>query len=83
MKNSKLSTILFSLAVIVALTLAALPAAPAYALSASSATGSIAVNHSSAPVISANHIWVCRTIRIWRNHHLIVIRHCHRLGDRR
>jgi hypothetical protein len=79
MKNIKTFHILFSLALIAALTLAAIPAAPAYALSASATNPMIAANQVSATALVANGIVVCRTIIEWRHGHRIVIRRCHKV----
>ena len=79
MNKIKTSHILFSLALIAALTLAAVPA-PAYALSASASSSPlIAANQASAPALAANGIWVCRTVIVWHNGHRIAVRRCHRV----
>jgi hypothetical protein len=82
MKPIKLSHILFSLALIAALTIAAVPA-PVHALAASSAgaasTGNtIAANQSNAPIVAANSTWVCKSVVVWRHGHRIVVRKCHK-----
>jgi hypothetical protein len=76
MKPDKLSHLLFSLAVISALVLAAIPAAPAYALSpaASGQTG-IGAAGADAPAGAL----VCRSVVKWRDGHRIVVRVCHRV----
>jgi hypothetical protein len=79
MNKIKTSHILFSLALIVALTLAAVPAAPAYALSASATNPVIAANQGSAPILAPNSVLVCRTIIEWRNGHRVVVRRCHKV----
>ena len=81
MKWTKLSHLLFGLAMIAALALAAIPAAPAYALSDSAMLQSTIVsavdNNSSA--LSAAGAVICRIKVIWRNGHRISIRVCHRV----
>jgi hypothetical protein len=79
MNKIKTSHILFSLALIAALALAAVPVAPAFALSASAANPMIAANQSSAPVLASNVIVVCRTVIEWRHGHRIVVRRCHKV----
>lgn len=80
MKTTKLSYLLFSLAMVTALVLAALPVAPAHALSASpvqqSASMSAADNNS--PVLTAGVV-ICRTRIVWRHGHRIAVRVCHRV----
>jgi hypothetical protein len=79
MKNIKTSHILFSLALIAVLTLAAIPAAPAYALSASATNPMIAANQVSAPALASNGVIVCRTVIRWHNGHRVAVRLCHRV----
>ena len=76
MKSVKLSHLLFSLAMIGALVLAAIPAGPAYALStpASDQTSISAADADS----SANKL-ICRTVIRWRDGHRILVRICHRV----
>lgn len=83
MKTSKLSHLLFSLAVIAALMLAAVPMAPVYALSDSAARQSTSIaaadNSSSAlTTVSAGAV-VCRSWTVWRNGHRVTVRVCHRV----
>ena len=78
MNKIKFSHILFSLALIAALTLAAAPA-PAYALSASSTNTVAATYQSNTPVLAPNSILVCRTIIEWHKGHRIVVRRCHKV----
>ena len=78
MKTIKLSHVLFSIAVVTALVLAAIPAAPAYALSSSATQTSIAAADNVSPALSASVI-VCRRVVIWHNGHRIVVRVCHRV----
>jgi hypothetical protein len=79
MKKIKLSHILFSLAVIAALTLAAVPA-PAYALSASTVTNTvITANQTNSPALVSNNILVCRVVIEWRHGHRIAVRRCHKV----
>ena len=79
MNKIKFSHVLFSLALIAALTLAVVPAAPAYALSASSTNTAIATYQSNTPVLAPNGILVCRTIIEWHKGHRIVVRRCHKV----
>jgi len=76
MKPVKLSHFLFSLTVIGALVLAAVPAAPAYAL-APSATHQTGISATGADGPAA--AIVCRKVVKWRNGHRIVVRVCHRV----
>lgn len=80
MKTIKLPHLLFSIAVIAALVMAAIPAAPAYALSNSaSQTASIgAAENSDSPTISAGAV-VCRIKVVWRDGKRVSIRVCHRV----
>jgi hypothetical protein len=76
MKPVKLSQLLFSLAVISALVLAAIPAAPAYALTGSASDQtSISAAGADAP---ANAV-VCKSVVKWRNGHRVVVRVCRRV----
>ena len=76
MKPIKLSHLLFSLAVISALVLAAIPAAPVYALSASASDQtSISAVDADAP---ANAV-VCKKVVKWRDGHRVVLRVCRRV----
>ncbi len=77
MKTNKLSHVLFSLAVIAALVLAAVPMAPAHALSASPAQTTSISATDTASYTSA--VVICRSITFWRNHHRITVRVCHRV----
>ena len=81
MKTSKLSHLLFSLAVIAALMLAAVPMAPVYALSDSAArqSTSIAAADNSSSALTATSTVVCRSWTVWRNGHRVTIRVCHRV----
>jgi len=75
MKPMKLSHLLFSLAVISALVLAAIPAAPVYALSTpASDQTSISAADADAP---ANAV-VCKKVVKWRDGHRVVVRVCRR-----
>jgi hypothetical protein len=79
MKTIKLPQLLFSLAMIAALVMAAIPAAPAYALTKSaSQTTSITAAGADAPVVSPGAV-LCRTKVIWRDGKRISIRVCHRV----
>jgi len=82
MKNIKISHILFSLALIAALGLAALPMAPAHALSAgSSAAPALVANQYAAPTLVSPNVLVCRSIIVWRHGHRVVVRRCHRVAN--
>jgi hypothetical protein len=85
MKTIKISRILFSLAVIGALVLAAVPAAPVFALSTSAANTISAEKQLNAPAPNAGPIssgtLVCRSVVRWHNGHRIVIRVCHRVAN--
>ena len=80
MKTIKLSHVLFSFAVIAALMLAAVPMAPAHAMTTSSTqtTGLPAITGSHATVLTSGAV-VCRSITVWRHGHRITIRVCHRV----
>lgn len=79
MNTIKLSQMLFSLAVIAALVMAAIPAAPVYALSNSaSQTTSIAAADNDSTALTAGAV-VCRTKVVWRDGKRISIRVCHRV----
>jgi hypothetical protein len=85
MKNIKLSHLIFSLALIAALTVAAVPA-PVHALAGSSASAaSIAgantgiVASQSSVTAASRTVWVCRPVVVWRHGHRFVLRQCHRV----
>jgi len=78
MNKIKFSHVLFSLALIAVLTLAAVPA-PAYALSISSTNTVAATYQNNTPVLASNGILVCRTIIEWHKGHRIVVRRCHKV----
>jgi hypothetical protein len=76
MKPIKLFHFLFSLAVIGALVMAAIPAAPAYALTASASDqASISAAGDDAPAAAI----VCKKVTKWRDGHRITVRVCHRV----
>ncbi len=78
MKTPSTFQILLSLALAAAIVLAALPAAPVYALSGNSSAATSVVQsaaHSSAAI--APQAVVCRSVRFWHNGHWVVIRKCH------
>jgi hypothetical protein len=82
MKTIKFSYLLFSLAMVAALALAAIPAAPAYALSDSATQQSASIgaaDNNSSMLSASGAVIVCRTKVIWRNGHRISIRVCHRV----
>ena len=79
MKTSQLSYLLFSLTVIAALILAAVPMASAHAMSSSLApqTASLGSIGSHSAVLTSG-IVVCRSLILWRHGHRITVRVCHR-----
>jgi hypothetical protein len=80
MKTIKLSHLLFSLAVIAALVLSAVPATPAFALSSVSAQTSVtAADDDSSTLTAGASAVVCRKKVIWRDGHRVVIRVCKRV----
>jgi len=80
MKTIKLSHLLFSLAVIAALVAAAIPAAPAYALTDSAPQAvSLTATDGASAVLTATSAIVCRTKVIWRDGHRVSIRVCKRV----
>lgn len=80
MKTIKLSHLLFSLAVIAALVAAAIPAAPAYALTDSAPQAvSLTASDGASAVLTATSAIVCRTKVIWRDGHRVSIRVCKRV----
>ena len=82
MKTTKLSHVLFSLAVIAALMLAAVPMAPVHAMSASPAqTASISAAGTSSTSLTAGVV-ICRSITFWRHGYRITVRVCHRVHPR-
>lgn len=76
MKTTKISHIVFSLAVIAALMLAAVPMAPAHALTS---TASAQATTLTAPDNSPANAVVCRSFTVWRHGHRVTIRICHRV----
>ncbi len=79
MKTIKLSHLLFSLAVIAALVAAAIPAAPAYALSDSaSQVTSIAASDPDSPSLHPGGV-VCKSKVIWRDGKRVTVRVCRRV----
>lgn len=80
MSKARLFQILFSLAVIAALTLALAPA-PVYALSASTANTAVSasvVTQASSPALSPNAL-ICRRVVVRHNGHVIKVLRCHRV----
>ncbi len=75
MKTNKLPYVLFSLAMIAALVFAAIPLAPAHAMSASSTGTSISATASGASV--HGNVLVCRDVIKWIHGHRISVRVCH------
>lgn len=83
MKTTKLSHVLFVLAVIAALMLAAVPMAPVHAMSASAdtQTTSVAAADGSSSTLTAGAV-VCVWRTFWRNGHWVRVRVCHRVHDK-
>lgn len=79
MKPTKLFHVLFSLTVIAALVFAAMPVTPAHAMPASSAQTISLASTGSHSVSLTSHIVVCRSVTVWRHHHRVTIRVCHRV----
>ena len=77
MNRNKLTYILFSLAVIGALLIAAVPA-PVFALSGSPSVSASAGAQLTAGLPTAPSYIVCRSVAFWRFGHWVVIRFCHR-----
>ena len=85
MKTTKLTHVLFSLAVIAALMLAAIPMAPAHAMSDTAGqqtTGAAATDSSSVLTASTATTVVCRSWTVWRDGHRVTVRVCHRVHDK-
>ncbi len=80
MKTTKLSYLLFSLAMVTALVLAAIPVSPAHALSASAAQPGISIGTADNPsTVLTTGIVVCKDRIVWRHGHRIAIRVCHKV----
>lgn len=80
MKTIKLSHLLFSLAVIAALVAAAIPAAPAYALTDSAPQAvSLTASDGASAVLTATSAVVCVKKVVWRDGHRVTIRVCKRV----
>jgi hypothetical protein len=75
MKTIKLPHLLFSLAVIAALVVAAIPAAPAYAMAPESTQASLSATEAG----SGASAIVCRNVVKWHEGHRIVVRVCKRV----
>ncbi len=79
MKPIKLPYLLFSIAVIAALVAAAIPTAPAYALSDSaSQVTSISASDSDTPALHPGEV-VCKSKVIWRDGKRVTVRVCARV----
>jgi hypothetical protein len=77
MNRIKLTYILFSLAVIAALVIAAVPA-PVFALSGAPAVSASSNAQLTAGVPTTGSVLICRSVGFWRFGHWVVIRLCHR-----
>jgi hypothetical protein len=75
MKTIKLPHLLFSLAVIAALVVAAIPSAPAYAMAPESTQATLSATDTGSGATAI----VCRNVVKWRDGHRIVIRVCKRV----
>jgi len=81
MKRTKLSHLLFGLAMVAALVLATIPSAPVHALSDSviqQSTSIGAADNNSSTLRPAGAV-VCRTKIFWRHGYRVSIRVCHRV----
>lgn len=80
MKTPKLSHLLFSVALIAALVVAAVPSTPVYAMSDSVLQQNASISAADVPstTLSAGAV-VCRSITVWRNGHRVTVRVCHRV----
>ena len=80
MKTTKLSHLLFSVALIVTLVAAAVPSTLVYAMpdSAPQQNTSISAADIAPTTLSAGAV-VCRSITFWRNGHRVTVRVCHRV----
>ena len=80
MQRTKLSPLLFSLAVVAALVLAAVPMVPVHAMSSSPSAqvSPLSTADDSSAAISPSAV-VCRSITFWRHGHRVTIRICHRV----
>ncbi len=74
MKTTKISYIVFSLAMIAALVFAAIPMTPAHAMSAAGTTASLSATTN---VQTSGGILICHHIVRWYHGHRISIRICH------
>lgn len=80
MKKIKLSHVLFSLAVIAALVLAAVPMAPVYAMSSAPSTQTTSLSATGdVSAVLASGVVVCRSVTFWRDGHRVTVRVCHRV----
>jgi hypothetical protein len=75
--NTKLTHILFSLAVVAALVLTAVPA-PVFALSAAPTTSATTATQLTAGVPNPDSLLVCHSFFVWRHGHRVLVRICHR-----
>jgi hypothetical protein len=75
--NNKPARILFSLAVIAALLIAAIPA-PAFALPSAPSASAGGFTQLTASTPTQGSFFVCRSVVVWRFGHRVVIRLCHR-----
>ena len=75
MKTTKFAYVLFSLALIAALVLAAIPMTPAHALSAASTSTSLSANANAS--VSGTHVLICRHVVRWIHGHRISVWVCH------
>ena len=80
MKTTKYSHLLFSLDLIAALVVAAIPSTPVYAMAAATPqqSTSIGAADSALSTLAAGAV-VCRSITFWRNGYRVTVRVCHRV----
>ena len=80
MKTTRVSHLLFSLAVVAALVLAAIPMAPVHAMSSSPSAqvATLSAADDSAAAVAPSAV-ICRSITFWRHGHRVTVRVCHRV----
>jgi hypothetical protein len=81
MKTIQIPYVLFSLAVVVALVLAAFPA-PAFALAPTASSATSTGPQVQAVAAPQPEALVCRTTFFWVDHHWVAVRVCHRVDWR-
>jgi len=81
MNKIKFTHIVFNLALIAALAIAAIPIVPAHALSNSSSTAVTVEKPANATILAPATGVVCKSVVIWRNGHRTVVRRCHKVTN--